>query len=110
MRPAPSNAIRDLNDAFRASFTGGVVTLTAGVDALDPNTRAQLLAAVRTFKDFNEGNDPHGEHDFGAIEIANIRAFFKIDYYDREMAHGSDDPVDPEQTTRVMTIMLAEEY
>jgi hypothetical protein len=29
-----TNRIRDLNDAFRRSFVGGVVVLTAGVDAM----------------------------------------------------------------------------
>ena len=111
-RPSPtrSNAIRELNDALRKSFSGGVVTLTAGIDALPVDTKEQLLAAVRAFKDFDEGNDPHGEHDFGAIEIEGIRAFFKVDYYDRKLTMHTDDPTDPEQTTRVMTIMLAEEY
>src|SRR5436305_14308162 len=88
---ARTKAIRILNDAFRKSLTGGVVTLTAGVEALNADTKAQLLSAVRTFKDFDKGNDPHGEHDFGAIEIGDVRVPFQIDYYDRAPTLHSDD-------------------
>ena len=105
-----SKKIRALNDLFRSTFTGGVVTLTAGVDALPAEAKAKVLEAVRTFCDFDEGNDPHAEHDLGAIEIEGTRCFFKIDYYDKEVKFGSEDPSDPAQTARVMTIMLAEEY
>lgn len=65
---------------------------------------------VATFTDFNRANDPYGEHDFGRFELAGRRFFWKIDYYDQTLAFGSDDPSDAEQTTRVLTIMLAEEY
>jgi hypothetical protein len=56
--------IRALNDAFRTTFTGGKVLLTAGVNALPPNVKAVVIRYVATFSDFNEDNDPHGEHDF----------------------------------------------
>jgi hypothetical protein len=54
--------------------------------------------------------DPYGEHDFGNFEVAGQKFFFKIDYYDPNLEFGSEDPGDPQKTTRVLTIMLAEEY
>lgn len=102
--------IRELNDAFRTSFVGGVVLITSGIEALTPELKARVLKKVRDFSDFDADNDPHQEHDFGAFELSNQRFFFKIDYYDRSMDCGSPDPSDPGQTTRVLTIMLAQEY
>ena len=66
--------------------------------------------AGRDVLDFTEDNDPHGEHDFGSFELAGRKFFWKIDYYDANMEFGSEDPADPAKTTRVLTIMLAEEY
>jgi hypothetical protein len=99
-----------LNDTFRKTFEGGRVLITAGVSALPPILTAEVLARVRTFSDFTPDNDPYGEHDRGSFELANHKFFWKIDYYDKSMAYGSRDPTDPEQTTRVLTVMLADEY
>ena len=107
---AKTNRIRELNDAFRRSFSGGKVTMTAGVDALPDMVKAAALQKAATFDQFNEDNDPHGEHDFGSFELCGRKFFWKIEYYDRAMEHGSEDPSDPAKTTRVMTIMLASEY
>jgi hypothetical protein len=84
--------------------------MTSGIAAIPTPEQAMVIAAVCGFKDFNADNDPHGEHDFGNFELGGERFFWKIDYYDKEMEGGSEDPSDPEQTTRVLTIMLALEY
>jgi hypothetical protein len=102
--------IRELNDAFRQSGRGGRIVMTAGVNALGAVALVALRLKIATYDDFTADNDPHGEHDFGAIEHNEQTFFWKIDYYDRAMEAGSEDPSDPEQTTRVLTIMLAEEY
>jgi len=59
---------------------------------------------------FTKDNDPHGEHDFGAIDLEGERYFFKLDYYTPDLSASSDDPADPEKTARVLTIMRADEY
>src|SRR4249919_3745112 len=109
-RAERTRRIRELNDAFRRTFSGGKVVMTAGVDALPDMVKAAALQKAATFDEFNEDNDPHGEHDFGSFELCGRKFFWKIDYYDHAMEHGSEDPSDPDKTTRVMTVMLAEEY
>jgi hypothetical protein len=102
--------IRHLNDAFRRTFVGGAVMITAGVEAMPLDQRRSLLQKIRNFTAFDDGNDPHHEHDFGAVDEVGERFFFKIDYYDNNTEFGSPDPADPAVTTRVLTIMRADEY
>ena len=102
--------IRLLNDRLRTTFVGGKIMLTAGVDALPAGVKARVLSTVRSFADFDRDNDPHGEHDFGSFELEGMTYFFKFDYYTPDMEGGSEDPADPTKTTRVLTIMRADEY
>jgi Protein of unknown function (DUF3768) len=102
--------IRELNDLLRSTFTGGKVVMTQGVAALPEGELAELLERVRRFDEFTKDNDPHGEHDFGNIKLAGQTYFFKLDYYAPDMEGGSEDPADPTKTTRVLTIMRADEY
>jgi hypothetical protein len=105
-----AETIRELNDRFRTTMTGGRVMMTAGVDALPLDVKAMAIRRVATFSDFTPDNDPHKEHDFGSFTVAGRKFFWKIDAYDKAMEFGSEDPADPSKTTRVLTIMLAEEY
>jgi hypothetical protein len=102
--------IRALNDDFRTTFRGGQVMMTSSVQELPHMVKAAALVQVATFAGFTGDNDPHGEHDFGSFELVNRKFFWKIDYYDKECNRGSEDPADPNKTTRVLTLMLAEDY
>ncbi|MEI7606979.1 MAG: DUF3768 domain-containing protein [Rhodospirillaceae bacterium] len=102
--------IRTLNDHFRRTGRGGRIMLTQGIQALGQKAVAEIIAKVRAFDQFNEGNDPYQEHDFGKIIHGHDVVFFKISYYDRAMEFHSPDPANPAVTTRVMTVMTAEEY
>jgi hypothetical protein len=103
--------IQKLNDDFRTTFAGGVVVATSGVKSLCSTLLFEILCDVKAFNKFTKSNDPYGEHDFGAINnpIAG-KIFWKIDYYDLSMQYHSEDAADESKTTRVLTIMLAEEY
>ena len=106
--------VRELNDAVRSRLprTGRKdrLNMTTGVAALSRKKLALLLISVREFTDFSADNDPHGEHDFGAVDQDGINYFWKLDTYDQWMQFGSPDPADPSITTRVITIMRADEY
>jgi hypothetical protein len=118
---ARANRIAAINDDFRrqaglalsdARSVPGRCCMTAGVAALGRQAQAEILQRVRQFSDFEPGNDPYGEHDFGAISAADgERILWKIDYYaDDAMEFGAEDPADPDRSFRVLTIMLAAEY
>lgn len=107
---SPTDRIRVLNDNFRSTFVGGHVLLTRSVAELPLDVQARLVLAVQSFSNFTKDNDPHGEHDFGSFELEGETYFFKVDYYSLDMDGGSEDPADPNVTTRVLTIMRADEY
>lgn len=125
--PEQTETIRRLNDAARA--IPGVTCLasaTLGFQALPGDDRSAALALIAGFSKFDDNNEPYGEHDFGAIfrlgsgdwtqdrpeddEAIAMTVFWKIDYYEPNLAFGSDAPWDEQRTTRVLTIMLSSEY
>lgn len=97
--------IARLNDRFRGM--AGDVIVTQGVIQGVPSV-IDLLKKVERFNDFNEDNDPYGEHDFGSLNWYGALIFWKIDYYEGEYQFWCD-PLSP-HCKRVMTVLLAEEY
>jgi len=105
------NRIRELNDAMRRAGPDlGFWTITSGVRAEGLEFAWLAMSKVQAFSVFNEDNDPRAEHDFGAFELGIHQLLWKIDYYDRDLRFGSDDPSNPNVTRRILTIMLASEY
>lgn len=102
--------IRHLNDELRCHGRGGRMMMTIGIQALGADKIASVARAVAAFSDFTEDNDPHGEHDCAVLTVEDTKIIWKIDCYDKELKYGSENPADPLITTRVLTIMLAEEY
>ena len=84
-RNARRAKIRALNDAFRKTFWGGRVMMTAGVAALEAPVRNAVVEKIKVFEAFDDDNDPWGEHDFVSVEHDGQTYFAKIDYYDRKL-------------------------
>ena len=103
------NMIQILNDRLRTSGMGGRIVCTRTLMS-NPKIR-ENMDRVRNFNDFNKGNDPYKEHDFGKFEYEGDDIMWKIDYYsDDSYTYASEDPSNPEKTERVLTVMYADEY
>ncbi len=106
-----TKTIQQLNDTFRKTGQGGdTFTTRALLDTFNADDLLLIHQKIRAFGGFTEDNDPYQEHDFGAIDHQGQKIFWKIDYYAPDMQHGSENPADPKQTKRVLTIMLASDY
>jgi hypothetical protein len=99
-----------LNDQLRKTGEGGQIMITRGVQALAGFDAEQLRSELAAFDGFDPFNDPHGERDFGALDLFGAELLWKIDYFTPDLMFGSDDPADPAATQRVLTVLLVEEY
>jgi Protein of unknown function (DUF3768) len=99
--------IRALNDQLRQHLTGGTAVITPGVAALGAEAVERIVKTIAVFDDFCHANDPYEEHDFGSFEADGHTIMFKIDLYEEpDVKDSNGEPA----VTRVLTIMLAEEY
>ena len=107
--------VRCDNDRFRQGAAGGALMLSGGIVALGAGNQDRVLAAVRRFDDFDDG-DITDLHDVGDLEVAvdpcgsggegapgheptkPALIFFRID---RAACLGG---------TRVLSVMLATEW
>ena len=107
-----TETIAQLNDEMRRKpfGPGRRTVVTRAVNHMGPDLMKRALAAIAAFDTFTSGNNVHRERDYGAFDLDGHNMMFKIDYLDVDGIYASDDPGDPAQTLRVMTIMLASEY
>lgn len=110
--------IANQNDAFRALILGGghpvfrgLVFHTHGVVAVGVEFILRAMLAVSLDANFSTDNDPYGDHTFGVVTISGTKLFWKIDLFaDDSLTYGSEQPDDPDQTFRVLTIYLPSEH
>ena len=114
--------IAKLNDEFRRTAmqaalgqispaaVQGLCHATQAVAALLPQDQRAIFEQIRDFNEFTPENDPWKEHDFGIVKHTGESYYFKIDYYDKNLKYGSEDPADPARTTRVITVMHRYDY
>ncbi|GAA4777353.1 DUF3768 domain-containing protein [Novosphingobium ginsenosidimutans] len=101
--------IARLNDELRqGKSTSGTITITRGVQGITAIDAAQLASELASYKDFDPDNGP--ERDFGQLSLWGHDLLWKVDYYDKQLEYGSEDPADPTVTHRVLTVMLASEW
>ncbi len=109
------------NDMFRRSLCLGIApqivlagrAVTTHALALEGDDFIkECVRETGNFDTFAPDNDPNGYHDFGAFDVEGKRVFFKIDMFERgsHMRWGAENPDDPAQTERLLTIMLASDW
>ena len=101
--PAHVSAVRQRNDAFRRSLTGGTVLLSAGIVGLDAANQARIITAVRAFDDFDQSDhwDPHDIGDLLVeVEEPGIARWHELIFF----------RIDRAANGLVLTIMLASEW
>ena len=68
------------------------------------------LRAVAADSVFTEANDPHGERDFGAVEVGGVTVWWKLDLLDRDLRWANPRAHDPAATARVLTVLMPEDW
>jgi hypothetical protein len=103
-------AIARLNDQLRQTGIGGSIVITDALRNVTGFDASVLAAALASYDAFDADNDPHGERDFGDLTLFGEDLLFKVDYYNKDLTFGSDDPANPDVTQRLLTVMPARDW
>ncbi|MGA8611701.1 MAG: DUF3768 domain-containing protein [Xanthobacteraceae bacterium] len=94
-----------LNDGLRTTFKGGRVQMTPSVYQLDERLRGRALSVLAHYNKF----DRDSEHDWGTFIFAGFAFEWRIEYRGKDDSGRSPDPIDPEQTCRVLTLYAVDD-
>ena len=89
----------------RIITTPGILALTASDDNMQ-----QLLKGILEFREEDFTDDEYGDRNMFTVQYNHTTVLCVIDNWDLELAYGSEYPLDDDKTTRVLTILLPEEY
>ncbi|MBW4961560.1 DUF3768 domain-containing protein [Sulfitobacter sp. CW3] len=106
MSPLQKN--RTLNDHFRKTTKGGIVSISWGIHMLgraEVDSIMKKLGGVEGDRSCGAGS----EHDNGEISVSNRNIYWEINCYNKEFDDMSVDSTNPDQTTRFMTLFLDSE-
>ncbi len=114
---AITERIARLNDAFRRSAMSsdskqefGQVVCTPSIVALHHDEVLSIRNMIKLFDDFNESNDPYGEHDFGSFTHKEEKVYWKIDYKDPNLEYQPEYLPQNHGENRILTIMFSHEW
>ena len=103
----PNNWQAALDDLPWANLTADVAIMTPGIAALGKEAVDRIIKTIMVFDDFHHAVAIDDERDFGSFEGGGCTIMFKIDLYEEPDVKGANgEPI----VTRVLTVMLANEY
>jgi hypothetical protein len=117
--PAETALIAAQNDQFRRAIFDapanpgtipGRLLVTPGVVGQGAEFMREAMRLTAEFDAFSPDADPYALHEMGVITVRGETVWWRIDLYDRDYAFGAEVPSDPDQTRRVLTILLPSEY
>lgn len=103
----------DLDDQLNKYLFKGSAYLTAGVAALGKENIERIIRTIAIYQEFCDANSSWaGERNLGMIDATGtgLTVFWKVEYFDKDRRFVSSDPDNPDETEKVLTIMLAREF
>jgi len=101
--------IRALNDQFRKTGQGGIVTISMGLHQLGRPEVDAIMKHLAGEKG-DKSVEPNSEHDMGEFDVGSRTISWEINYYNNDLDDESEDPANPDETKRFMTLLLSTEY